>query len=124
MVLSCLRCSHLPFGMNVTFMFLSFFRCFPQTLLSFEHNGFPIVEDDGQGRVMFRGMMLRSHIMVLLHEKAFQNFGYSLVGRQSNSEMIDAVGSESSQEFFIPPSASEDVEDRLVWMDPSPPFHL
>eukprot|EP01028_Stygiella_incarcerata_P011206 TRINITY_DN622_c2_g1_i1.p1 TRINITY_DN622_c2_g1~~TRINITY_DN622_c2_g1_i1.p1 ORF type:complete len:798 (-),score=167.80 TRINITY_DN622_c2_g1_i1:291-2684(-) len=64
------------------------------TLTSTTHNGFPVVSRVGpsQHRMAFKGVILRGHLLLLLKERAFQNFDYSIVDDPNRAIPPDHVG--------------------------------
>lgn len=99
-------------------------------LRSNKHNGFPVIEHTRSGEPLVMGLMLRSHLLVLLQSKVdFQHSPLpsdSRVGsfpiRHNNSEFIKPVSSKglSLDDIQLSPGDLEMYIDLAPFLNPSP----
>lgn len=99
-------------------------------LRSNKHNGFPVIEHTRSGEPLVMGLMLRSHLLVLLQSKVdFQHSSLpsdSRVGsfpiRHNNSEFIKPVSSKglSLDDIQLSPGDLEMYIDLAPFLNPSP----
>ncbi|XP_042475967.1 chloride channel protein CLC-d isoform X2 [Macadamia integrifolia] len=99
-------------------------------LRSSNHNGFPVVDHHGDGETLVIGLVLRSHLLVLLQSKVdFQHSplpcdirGGSVPIRHNFSEFVKPVSSKglSIDKIYLSPDDLEMYIDLAPFLNPSP----
>ncbi|XP_043691449.1 chloride channel protein CLC-d-like [Telopea speciosissima] len=99
-------------------------------LRSSKHNGFPVVDHQGNGESLVIGLILRSHLLVLLQSKVdFQHSplpcdirGGSIPIRHNFSEFVKPVSSKglSIDKIYLSPDDLEMYIDLAPFLNPSP----
>ncbi|XP_057958852.1 chloride channel protein CLC-d isoform X2 [Malania oleifera] len=99
-------------------------------LRSNEHNGFPVIDHTRSGETLVVGLMLRSHMLVILQSKVdFQHSplpcdtrGGSMPVRHNFSEFVKPVSSKgiSIDDIHLSPDDLEMYIDLAPFMNPSP----
>ncbi|GMH08419.1 hypothetical protein Nepgr_010259 [Nepenthes gracilis] len=99
-------------------------------LRSNEHNGFPVIDHTRSGETLVSGLMLRSHLLVLLQSKIdFQHSplpsdskGGSFLVRHTNSEFVKPVSTKgmSLDDIHLSDDDLEMYIDLAPFLNPSP----
>lgn len=95
-------------------------------LRSNKHNGFPVIDHTGNGETLVIGIMLRSHLLVLLQSKVdFQHSplpGGSVPVRHNFSEFVKPASSKgiSIDDINLTPDDLEMYIDLAPFLNPSP----